>query len=522
MEEIDPRVELGIRADTFTLPEAAVAGVVRRVEIVNSAAGPRTLQIVDGLPQVLPWGLNQWAVKFMSRTSEAFMGVEGVDERLPFYRLKVWPSDSPRVERVIAGNFFAGFLDGERNAVLVDPERLFGSAGELSRPEIFSARAGLDLDGQVAANQTPAAFQVLELVLQPGERRVFHGVYGHAATHETLLRFVAEAGTPGYFETARDLNRRLIAGITRRVFTRDRAAALRRSCAPVLSRQRPARRFSHRGARRRAVYLFGRKHGDLERDYNDFLLQDTPYSEGNGDFRDVLQNRRMDLFFAPGLEAKNIRYFFNLVQPDGYNPCSLRNTRFAVHDPQAFAHAFARFPALEPVLAREFKYAEMWEAIAAAEDPEALAGDILAHAQEVEDAEFDRGYWSDHWSYLVDLLIQYAAVFPDRLGELFAERSYSFFDPTHYVAPRSPQVRRDARRGAPVRRGALVRGEESADRRALRRPLQGARSMPGAATSCRRHCSGRSSRWWPTSSRRSTPSAWASRWRRTAPGGATR
>ena len=67
------------------------------------------------------------------------------------------------------------------------------------------------------------------------------------------------------------------------------------------------------------LYLFGRKHGDLERDYNDFLLQDTPFSEGNGDFRDVLQNRRMDLFFAPALDTKNIRYFFNLVQPDGYN-----------------------------------------------------------------------------------------------------------------------------------------------------------------------------------------------------------
>jgi len=437
VEEIDPRVELGIRADTFTLPEAAVAAVVRRVEIVNNAAETRALQIVDGLPQVLPWGLNQWAVKFMSRTSEAFMGVEGVEEQLPFYRLKVWPTDSPRVERVIAGNFFAGFLDGKRNAVLVDPERLFGSAGDLSRPERFSARARLDLAGQVTANQTPAAFQVLDLVLEPGERRVFHGLYGHAATREALLRFVADAATPDYFETARDANRRLIAGITRRVFTvtaRPRFDAHVRQCYLDNGMRGGFPTAVPGGAQ---LYLFGRKHGDLERDYNDFLLQDTPFSEGNGDFRDVLQNRRMDLFFAPALDAKNIRYFFNLVQPDGYNPCSLRNWRFAVQDPQAFADLFSGLPALEPVLAREFKYAEMWEAIATADDPETLAGDILAHAQEVEDAEFDRGYWSDHWTYLVDLLIQYAAVFPDRLGGLFTDRSYSFFDPTHHVAPRA-------------------------------------------------------------------------------------
>ena len=201
VEEIDPRVQLGIRADTFTLPEAAVAGVVRRVEIVNNAAGARTLQIVDGLPQVLPWGLNQWAVKFMSRTSEAFMGVEGVDERLPFYRLKVWPSDSPRVERVIAGNFFAGFLDGERNAVLVDPQRLFGSAGELSRPAIFSAGAGLDLDGQVVANQTPAAVMEALLRVDPTDERlallrdslVARGSsrWGFGSTHDNRRAIVA-------------------------------------------------------------------------------------------------------------------------------------------------------------------------------------------------------------------------------------------------------------------------------------------------------------------------------------------
>ena len=436
VEEIDPRVELGIRADTFTLPEAAVAGVVRRVEIVNRAAQARTLQIVDGLPQVLPYGLNQWAVKFMSRTSEAFMRVEGVDERLAFYRLQVWPTDSPQVERVIAGNFFAGFLDGKRTAVLVDPERLFGRAGDLARPLEFGAGARLDLAEQVVANQTPAAFQVLDLQLQPGERRVFYGLYGHAGTREALERFVAEIETPDYFEARREVNRRLIAGITRRVFTvtaNPRFDAHVRQCYLDNGLRGGFPTEVPGGAQ---LYLFGRKHGDLERDYNDFLLQDTPFSEGNGDFRDVLQNRRMDLFFAPGLDAKNIRYFFNLIQPDGYNPCSLRNTRFAVHDPQAFAHCFARFPALESVLAREFKYAEMWLAIETAEDPEALAGEILAQAQEVEDAEFDRGYWSDHWTYLVDLLIQYAAVFPDRLAALFTGKSYSFFDPTHRVAPR--------------------------------------------------------------------------------------
>src|SRR5690554_5261556 len=46
-------------------------------------------------------------------------------------------------------------------------------------------------------------------------------------------------------------------------------------------------------------YTFSRKHGDLERDYNFFNLEPAYYSQGNGNFRDVLQNRRNDLMFFP-------------------------------------------------------------------------------------------------------------------------------------------------------------------------------------------------------------------------------
>src|SRR5690606_10397971 len=44
-----------------------------------------------------------------------------------------------------------------------------------------------------------------------------------------------------------------------------------------------------------AYHLFSRKHGDLERDYNFFSLEPGYFSQGNGNFRDVLQNRRNDL-----------------------------------------------------------------------------------------------------------------------------------------------------------------------------------------------------------------------------------
>jgi len=436
VEEINPLLGFSIRADMCTLPDAPVAGLVRRVTVTNTSAQAKKIEIVDGLPQVLPYGMNQWNLKFMSRTSEAFMRVEGVEENLPFYRLKVWPTDSPQVEPVIACNFFAGFLNGKRTQVLVDAERIFGLAGDFSKPERFFSNAGLDFENQVTGNQTPSAFQAMTLELQPGQSQVFYGFYGHATSQSVLEQFIAEADQKDYFENKREINRRLIEGITQRIFTATAQPLFDAHARQCYLDNGLRGGFPTKVPGGAQLYLFGRKHGDLERDYNDFLLQDTQFSEGNGDFRDVLQNRRMDLFFEPGLDAKNIRYFFNLIQSDGYNPCSLRNSRFAVDAPENFAHHFTRFSGLEQLLSREFKYAELWQMLQSAENPEPIIKEILAQAQEVEDAEFDRGYWSDHWTYLLDLLISYQAIFPDRLTGLFLEKTYTFFDSTHFVAPR--------------------------------------------------------------------------------------
>jgi len=454
VEEIHPGLGLRIRADLSTLPEAPLAGLLRRVEVQNLGDSPKTVELVDGLPQILPYGLDQWCVKFMSRTVEAYMVVEGLAEHSPYFRLKVLPTDTPQVEPVVAGNFFAGFLDGQRTRVLVDAEKVFGLADDFSRPERFYAAGPLEFERQVAGNKTPCAFQALRLELAPGETRVFYGVYGQASSFAALQEFLAGISSPAYFEAKRETNRLLVEGLTGRAYTATAHPlfdAYARQCYLDNGLRGGFSMAVPGGAH---LYLYGRKHGDLERDYNDFLVQDSPFSEGNGDFRDMLQNRRMDVFFDPALGAKNIEYFFALVQPDGYNPQVLRNTCFVV-DGSAFPDYLGRFPGLSALLARPFKYGELWRLIhARTDEPEPVIRELLQAAQEVEDAEFDRGYWSDHWTYLLDLLESFAAIFPERVAGLFQDRRYSFFDPTHFVQPRSAKT---VLTGQGVRRfGAVV------------------------------------------------------------------
>lgn len=75
-------------------------------------------------------------------------------------------------------------------------------------------------------------------------------------------------------------------------------------------------------------YVYSRKHGDMERDYNDFSMVPEYYTQGNGNFRDVNQNRRSDVLFAPYVKDHNIKLFYNLLQLDGYNPLVVRQVTY--------------------------------------------------------------------------------------------------------------------------------------------------------------------------------------------------
>ncbi len=84
------------------------------------------------------------------------------------------------------------------------------------------------------------------------------------------------------------------------------------------------------GAASQMVHVYSRKHGDMERDYNFFELAPSYFSQGNGNFRDVNQNRRSETFMHSGLGAGNVDTFFNLLQLDGYNPLVIQYEKFHV------------------------------------------------------------------------------------------------------------------------------------------------------------------------------------------------
>ncbi|MCX5705387.1 MAG: cellobiose phosphorylase, partial [Candidatus Omnitrophica bacterium] len=196
-------------------------------------------------------------------------------------------------------------------------------------------------------------------------------------------------------------------------------------------------------------YLYSRKHGDLERDYNKFEIQPAYFSQGNGNYRDVNQNRRMDTWFNPEVKDENLVYFFSLLQADGFNPLVVRGARFIIKDQQYLKSVLTDIFIGDDVgrvaayLAKPFTPGDLALFIEESKIKLLISEDeairvLLSHSFKTQEAQHGEGFWTDHWTYNLDLIDNYLGVYPEKLRELiFEKKVFTFFDNSQIVQPRS-------------------------------------------------------------------------------------
>ncbi|WP_327204735.1 hypothetical protein [Paenibacillus sp. DMB20] len=64
--------------------------------------------------------------------------------------------------------------------------------------------------------------------------------------------------------------------------------------------------------------------------------------------------------------------------------------------------------------------------------------ELLSLSRQHIEASFGEGFWSDHWTYNMDLVDGYLGIYPDKKEELlFGDPAYTFFDSPVFVLPRS-------------------------------------------------------------------------------------
>lgn len=444
-----------VRVAYFSVPEAPYAALVRLVSVENIARGPLDLEILDGASIIVPYGVNNFFLKEMGRTIEAWMAVRNLETGVPLFKVMTDPRDTSEVVFVRGGHFYASFTEGGKqasSAVVVDPEAVFGAASDFSIPLRFAQKKKFSVSAaQATQNKTPCAFSHFRARLRRGEAFRFFSLLGHVFDDGDIEK-LGIAGCGWEFAVKkRAENKALIEGIQDRIFTASGLQAF-----DLYARQTYLDNILRGGlpysascdGRAKCVYVFSRKHGDLERDYNRFFISASYFSEGDGNYRDVNQNRRSDVFFNPLIQEKNIADFMNLIQLDGYNPLLFKGDRFVVSSADCqkmltplFADKESR--KMEHLLTRPFvlgdilRYADERGVLRGIGLRE-FAARLLAVADASVEAGFGEGYWSDHWTYNTDLLESFWGLYPEKTRALLLEKKdFTYYDTHVFVRPRA-------------------------------------------------------------------------------------
>lgn len=174
LEIEENHVEEGIvtKVSYFTLPEEKIGGLVRKVCVKNTGSQAAALEILDGMPACIPYGIDQESMKLMGQTMKAWMQVEEVDGH-PFMRVRASTVDSAAVTEINGGNFSIGTLaDGSALQAITDPEVIFAYDLSLEKPVGFIEQGlqALLMKKQVSQNLVPCSFYGVQANLGVGKR----------------------------------------------------------------------------------------------------------------------------------------------------------------------------------------------------------------------------------------------------------------------------------------------------------------------------------------------------------------
>ncbi len=481
IEEINEAKGIRTKITYFHIPNDDYAALARKVEITNISGDTLRLEVLDGLPEILPYGVENAGYKEIGNLLRSWMEVDNLENGIPYYRNRSSTHDEAEISEVRSGHFYLSFDEqGSRFKPVADFELVFGSNTSLGYPEGFAGMPLAEMadQNQYCTNKVPCGFTGVAAELAPGESKLIYTLIGHMDSVERLNKKAEFISSPAYMERKQKEARELTTALTANIATKTSMPLF-----DAYSRQSYLDNFLRggypfifeNGREGFVIHLYSRKHGDPERDYNFFSLAPEYYSQGNGNFRDANQNRRSDIYFNPRVGTFNIKTFFSLMQADGYNPLGVEGTSFRV--PQNRAEELAEWlegaaadhrEELQTLCLGKFTPGKLISFIAANNvmlnlDEEQFLTGVFSLAEQGIEATFGEGYWSDHWTYNMDLVDSYLDIFPDRKEWLlYGETDYTFFDSPARVLPRSEKY---VLNGEHVRQyGSLVHDEEKMQR----------------------------------------------------------
>lgn len=459
--ETNQSLNLEVSVNYFTLPGEAFPALIRRVDIKNLSADPVHVEILDGFPMLLPFGLDLNAIKLCSFARQSMCLIENIEEMTPYYRLKrvVYGEDGAGLSP--KGTYYMGFRleDGEASLVrpIVDPQAIFGDMQVFYKPHRFMQ----DMENpypfpqeQDTVCQMPCAFSYDQADIVGNGTYQFASMSGILEHSKWIAHITQAVSKKGYLDRKQAENEAEVTKVRHTQFVHSGNPALDqffmqtnldntlRGGYPITLTEKNKKAI---------LYAYSRLHGDLERDYGAFVLEPTYFSQGNGAYRDINQNHRLDTWMNPDAGSETIRYFFNLIQLDGFNTYELTGSRYRGLGQDKLAPVLQRYldendqASVARIVQSVFTAGSLFHHlihhdIVLKGDRLAFLQDIIAHCEPCEDTPLETpdSYWIDHFIYNFDLLQHYLAIFPDKAREMLVERTdFVYWDMTVQVNPRS-------------------------------------------------------------------------------------
>jgi hypothetical protein len=422
-------------------------GFVRRATLQNLGPRPIHLELLDGLQNLLPAGVERRFQLEYSTLVDAYKEQElDRETRLGLFRLASLPADAPEPSESLRATTVWGHglpvdscllsarqLDLFRSGQPVSDETLIrGERGCYFVTASLSLEAGVRQTWHQVADLEQDATDVVALfrLLRTDTDLVGQVEQDVAAGTERLLRIVASAdglsasadelqtirhyanvlfncmrgGIPvdGYGVSRDDLAR-FVAAANKQLFCRHRAflEALPERVAHeplVAAAQAENDPDLERLTREYLPLTFGRRHGDPSRPWNQFSIAvrdraGKPILDYQGNWRDLFQNWEALAGSFPGYLDSMITRFVDASTADGYNPYRVTRDGFE------------------------------WEV----KDP----NDSWSHI----------GYWGDHQViYLLRLLELSARYYPGRLTDLLKRSIFTYAAVPYRIKPYAHQL----------------------------------------------------------------------------------
>lgn len=448
-----------IRVEYFLIVEEPFPGLVRKVTIQNTGKKPMRLEVLDGLSQVVAYPENNWFLKEMSCTIQAWALAEELKNKQGYlFRLKVDPADVADTKFIEGGNLYTSVRYTKGTAeflpVIVDPDAVFGAEKALLYPMRFARKAFAFPRQQIQEGKTLCAFTHLAQTVPPKESCSFYSLASSLEDRGLVERVLRKIARPEFFAQKYAQGRKIVQQVKDKLFCvsgneQFDAYVAQNFLDNVLRGGLPAK--MQYDEKTYPYYIYSRKHGDLERDYNRFVLTPSFFSEGEANFRDINQNRRMDPWIFPYVQDENILSFFNVQRIDGYNPLLFKGVRYALKDGSAAADlnpwieraSDEQMSALLEFLKEPFYLGAVSiflrkQGMRLMQDRwHDFAGFLIDRSRRIDEADFGEGFWIDHFTYNIDLLESYAAIYPDKIRDVvFNKREFVFWDDAHVVKPR--------------------------------------------------------------------------------------